>query len=204
MAFPGVIGGSIAVDATSPLMVLQFASAVKCAAGRLWIFRISAAKPFDRFAASIPRRLSLLGIEGIVANARALTSQLTTDPGSFDIIDRFTTLATCSTVLNWECCGKGRTPGWWSLDMLMRLGIGNNLQNVTINGSTATTVNGTTTNGTGGLLAQRTNIGTYERNQFTMVPELGARGLSGYSTPTSHYGLFAGLHGQCSPTRRSS
>ncbi|MEO8272244.1 MAG: BBP7 family outer membrane beta-barrel protein, partial [Aureliella sp.] len=45
---------------------------------------------------------------------------------------------------------------------------------VTINGSTSTTVNGTTTNATGGLLAQRTNIGSYERNQFTMVPELGA------------------------------
>ena len=30
------------------------------------------------------------------------------------------------------------------------------------------------TDRTGGLLAQRTNIGTYERNQFTMVPELGA------------------------------
>ena len=84
-----------------------------------------------------------------------LTSQLTTDPGSFNIIDRFDTRNLFNGVelgVLWQ----GRR-GWWSLDMLMRLGIGNNLQNVTINGSTATTVNGTTTNGTGGLLAQRTN-----------------------------------------------
>jgi hypothetical protein len=101
-----------------------------------------------------------------------LTSQVTADPGSFVITDRFET----QNLFNGAELGvlwQGRR-GWWSLDMLMRLGIGNMHQTVTIGGTTATTVNGTTTNSTGGLLAQRTNIGTYDQNRFTMVPELGA------------------------------
>lgn len=101
-----------------------------------------------------------------------LTSQVVNDPGSFVITDRFDT----RNLFNGAELGvlwQGRR-GWWSLDMLMRLGIGNVNQTVTISGTTATTINGTTTNHTGGLLAQRTNIGVYEQNRFTMVPELGA------------------------------
>jgi hypothetical protein len=54
------------------------------------------------------------------------------------------------------------------------MGLGNTLQTVTINGNTQTTQGGTVTNANGGLLAQRTNIGNYSRNQLGVVPELGA------------------------------
>lgn len=58
------------------------------------------------------------------------------------------------------------------LESMLRLAIGNNRQRVHIDGSTSITTAGTTETFPGGLLAQRTNIGSYRRDEFTMVPEL--------------------------------
>ena len=44
---------------------------------------------------------------------------------------------------------------------------------MSIAGSTSVTNGGTTNGFNGGLLAQQTNIGSYERKHFTMIPELG-------------------------------
>jgi hypothetical protein len=64
--------------------------------------------------------------------------------------------------------------GRWSLEMLMKLGLGNTHSRVVINGTTTTTVPDVGTDTfTGGLLAQQTNIGQYDRNHFTVIPELG-------------------------------
>ena len=173
VAYPSVIGGSMAVDATSRLdgAAVRFRRQMCCTEGCGYSSITCQTVPTaSRLDATIGYRFWELK-ESLQMQER-LTSQLTSDPGSFNIIDRFDT----RNLFNGAELGvlwQGRR-GWWSLDMLMRLGIGNNNQTVTINGSTATTVNNTTTNHVGGLLAQRTNIGSYERNQFTMVPELGA------------------------------
>lgn len=173
VAYPSVIGGSMAVDATSRLdgAAVRFRRQMCCTEGCGYSGITCQTVPTaSRLDATIGYRFWELK-ESLQMQER-LTSQLTSDPGSFNIIDRFDT----RNLFNGAELGvlwQGRR-GWWSLDMLMRLGIGNNNQTVTINGSTATTVNNTTTNHVGGLLAQRTNIGSYERNQFTMVPELGA------------------------------
>jgi hypothetical protein len=101
-----------------------------------------------------------------------LTSLVTNEPGAFNITDRFST----RNQFNGPELGvqwRGRK-GYWSLDLLMRLSLGNNHQTVNINGTSAVTENGTTTNYNGGMLAQRTNIGSYERDRFAVVPELGA------------------------------
>lgn len=69
------------------------------------------------------------------------------------------------------------TRGQFSLDLLMRLAVGSTHQSVLINGST--TISGSSVAGnnfqdaTGGLLAQRTNIGEYSRSRVAVVPELG-------------------------------
>jgi hypothetical protein len=64
--------------------------------------------------------------------------------------------------------------GRWSLEMLMKLGLGNTHSRVSINGMTTTTVpDAGTTTFPGGLLAQQTNIGQYNRDQFAVIPELG-------------------------------
>lgn len=62
----------------------------------------------------------------------------------------------------------------WSLEMLLKLGIGSTHSQVAIHGRTVTTVpdfDPVTTQG--GLLALPSNIGDYERDQFTVIPELG-------------------------------
>jgi hypothetical protein len=93
----------------------------------------------------------------------------TSPAGSFVINDAFRTrnqFNGAEVGVMWQ----GRR-GYWSLDTLLRLGLGNNRQTVVISGTTATN-NGTPQ--TGGLFAQRTNIGTYQRDQFSVAPELGA------------------------------
>jgi hypothetical protein len=116
-----------------------------------------------------------------------LTSLNTNNPGSFVLNDRFRTLNQFNGAeLGVQWAGRR---GYWSLDMLMRLGIGNTRQRVQIDGTTTTTQNGVTTAANGGLLAQRTNIGTYDRNQFGIAPELGA--TLGYQV-TQHLRLTAG------------
>ena len=173
VAFPGVIGGSMAVDATSRFdgaavrLRRQMCSTEGCGYSFLACQTVPTSSRLDT---TIGYRFWELR-ESLQMQER-LTSQLTNDPGSFNIVDRFDT----RNLFNGAELGvlwQGRR-GWWSLDLLMRLGIGNNNQTVTIDGSTATTINNNTTNASGGVLAQRTNMGTYERNQFTMVPELGA------------------------------
>jgi Putative beta barrel porin-7 (BBP7) len=59
------------------------------------------------------------------------------------------------------------------LESLLRVAVGNTTQQVRIRGNSSITENGVTENFPGGLLAQRTNIGNYERDELTMIPEVG-------------------------------
>ncbi len=59
------------------------------------------------------------------------------------------------------------------MESLMRVALGNNRQEAAIQGGTRITDNGVSADYVGGLLAQRTNIGSFSRKEFTMVPELG-------------------------------
>jgi len=61
----------------------------------------------------------------------------------------------------------------WKIDLLSKLAIGNTRHRVTIDGSTL--INGALQEPVGGLLAQSTNIGTYENDQLSVLPELGFR-----------------------------
>ncbi|TVP95486.1 MAG: hypothetical protein EA381_18755 [Planctomycetaceae bacterium] len=64
--------------------------------------------------------------------------------------------------------------GRWWFETSGRIALGNNSQTVTIAGETQLIEAGVPETFTGGLYAQRTNIGTYERSRFAVVPELGA------------------------------
>ena len=67
--------------------------------------------------------------------------------------------------------------GWkrWTLECLLRTGLGNVREEVTIAGNTVVTSNGINpVVYANGLLAQPTNAGTYSRDQFAVIPELGA------------------------------
>lgn len=79
----------------------------------------------------------------------------------------------------------------WSLEVLSKIALGNNHQVVDITGSTIITPfeGGPQIPYTGGLLAQRTNIGHYSRNEFAMIPEIGV--TLGYAL-TDHLQFKAG------------
>ncbi len=63
--------------------------------------------------------------------------------------------------------------GRWSLESVLKLGLGCTHSRVNIDGMTTTTVpGGGTTSFAGDLLAQETNIGQYSANHFAIVPEL--------------------------------
>jgi hypothetical protein len=62
-----------------------------------------------------------------------------------------------------------RTRGYWTFDALIRLGVGNTRQRVTIDGETS--INGAAAE-KGGLLAQNSNIGEYSRDEFSVLPQL--------------------------------
>jgi hypothetical protein len=61
-----------------------------------------------------------------------------------------------------------------SIELIGKIACGNTREVVYINGSNAVTAGGTTTTGVGGLLAQPTNIGTYRRDVFAVLPEANA------------------------------
>jgi hypothetical protein len=64
--------------------------------------------------------------------------------------------------------------GRWSTDILLKLAMGSTHSRAAIGGTTTTTVPGTrAVTYTGGILAQPTNIGTYDQNFFSLIPELG-------------------------------
>ena len=101
-----------------------------------------------------------------------LVSTDTLNPGTFDIVDRFDTRNQFNGFdIGWM---YRYTRGFWTYDCLLRMAIGNNRQTVTINGQT--TVNDPTEDPQvqtlpGGLLTQTSNIGTFRRNEFAVVPE---------------------------------
>jgi hypothetical protein len=61
----------------------------------------------------------------------------------------------------------------WSLDTLLKLGIGETHTDVLVNGWTTVNANATTVGYTGGQLALPSNMGNHTSDQFSMMPEIG-------------------------------
>ncbi|GIX00172.1 MAG: hypothetical protein KatS3mg111_3504 [Pirellulaceae bacterium] len=172
IAFPDVVTGSMAVDATTRLdgvavrLRKQLCGSQGCGYSWLCCAPVPTAARWDFTAGWRYWELD----DGLEMRER-LQMQDSNTPGSFDITDRFETrnqFQGAELGVLWQ----GRK-GLWSLDALMRVGIGNVHQTAWISGSTTIEENGVVSTYNTGVLAQRTNIGTYERDRFTMVPELG-------------------------------
>lgn len=105
------------------------------------------------------------------------SNHLVVDPASialgtrFDILDQFSAE---NEFHGAEVGLKGRfARGCWSLNALAKVGIGNLRQEVEIAGRTLTTPPGGSPTFSGrGFLAQPSNIGEREQNQFVFVPEV--------------------------------
>lgn len=64
--------------------------------------------------------------------------------------------------------------GCWSVEVLSKIALGNTRSEVDIRGNTVITpAGGAAQQFQGGILAQRTNIGNYQDDEFAVVPELG-------------------------------
>jgi hypothetical protein len=64
--------------------------------------------------------------------------------------------------------------GRWSVNFLAKVAMGNNHQTITINGQTVTTpVGGSTQTFDAGILAGGSNGGVYQRDIFTVIPQVG-------------------------------
>ena len=111
--------------------------------------------------------------ETLAISEPPITSLDSANPGTFNIQDRFDTDnefhgLDLGVVSEWE---NNR----WAIELTSRIAIGSTRQRVTINGSTTTSNNGASFTSSGGLLALDSNIGTYKRNRFGVLPELSAR-----------------------------
>jgi hypothetical protein len=171
VSYPGVVSGRVRSTATSKLdgSAVRFRRLLCCSSGCGFSLLRGPVPSQSRIDATLGWRF--LQLKETMGIQEDLTS-LTANQGSFVINDNFRTRNQFNGAeigVHW----MGRR-GYWSLDTLMRLGLGNTRQEVGINGTTLITQNGVTTNNNGGLLAQRTNSGTFVRNQFGVVPELGA------------------------------
>jgi hypothetical protein len=169
VSYPGLLEGTTSVTARTELH--SAAARLRYDFGRAnsptcldWKDRWS-----RRWAASIGYRYAQLD-EG-VAIREDLTDPVppTTD---FNIRDAFDTENNFhGTELALAC---ELEDGRWSVDLDARLSLGSHQQKVRIDGSTVITTLGIPDTYTGGLLAQTSNIGTYDRSRFSVIPELGA------------------------------
>ena len=94
------------------------------------------------------------------------------NPGDFNIRDAFVTHnefhgGEAGVVWEWD---RRR----FTFELEGRIALGTVQQDVFINGNTVVSNGGFSLSQTGGILAQRTNIGHYERNRFSVIPELSA------------------------------
>lgn len=185
VAFPDIISGNVRAVATSELVGAGFhvRNLRHCDEGCSKGLFCGCPDHFcSRTEAMFGYRF--LQLDESVQINESLTSLDNDAPGSFGIQDRFETRNQFNGFdLGWT---NRRTRGYWSLDTLIRIGIGNTRQTVRINGQT--TIDGVRQTG-GGLLAQTSNIGTYTQDEFTIVPEFGVN--IGYQL-SDHWRLFAG------------
>ncbi|WP_037226883.1 BBP7 family outer membrane beta-barrel protein [Rhodopirellula baltica] len=103
--------------------------------------------------------------------SETLESQLTAAPGTIVLNEAFRTSNEFDG-LQLGVVYQANLKRIW-LESLLRVAVGSTKQTVSINGNTSITESGVTDNYAGGLYAQRDNSGTFSRDEFTMVPEIG-------------------------------
>ncbi|MBC8351024.1 MAG: BBP7 family outer membrane beta-barrel protein [Planctomycetes bacterium] len=169
IAFPTVLSGTFNADAQGSLQ----SAGVRllwnlCQSGEpIWLDSVERTE--SRLDLLLGYRF--LRLDDSLQMREQLTSQLASDPGTFDITDSF---ATRNEFHGGEI-GLSRTESYrrWTLDALFKIGFGNARELVSINGSTTIDDGAGPQTFTGGLLAQRTNIGEFSRDRFALIPELG-------------------------------
>jgi hypothetical protein len=173
VAFPQVIAGRVGVAASNSLHSTGI--------------RLRRRMCCNTFGCSDPCSCGPLGFSSIdflfgyrylrLKDTLIITEDLTSldpdFPGQWDIYDRFETKNEFSGLELGTVWEGGRRR--WTWEVLTKLALGNVRQRVYIDGgTTATPLVGDSQDFTGGLLAQSSNMGSYRRDEFAMVPEISA------------------------------
>lgn len=102
-----------------------------------------------------------------------LNSLLIDEPGTIAISDRFATFNQFNG-LQFGIVHRATYHRAW-VESMLRVALGGNRQTVQIFGNRAITEDGVTDVVEGGLLTQPSNIGSFRRKEFVMVPEVGVK-----------------------------
>ncbi len=165
VSFPNVLAGTVTVDSRSNFI-----------GGGVNFIKNLCCTPCSRFDLLVGYHYMSLEDEiNIRENLTSLPGQPNVTPGTqFVVNDNFRT----SNTFNGVNIGVStdRRYSHWYLGARAGVALGNVHQQVDINGSTTITSPGFAPRTfSGGLLAQPSNIGTYERDRFAAIPWLGVR-----------------------------
>ncbi|MCC9643805.1 BBP7 family outer membrane beta-barrel protein [Rhodopirellula sp. JC740] len=171
VAFPNQLAGTVAVDVDSRLrgwgLHLRHLrrSDASCSQG---LFCGCPEHTCERFEYLVGfRQVELREGVRITEDLASIPTAPDTTVLQYDIFDDFRTRNQFNGLdLGWM---YKRTRGYWTFDALIRLGVGNTRQRVTIDGETS--IDGGAAQA-GGLLAQNSNIGEYSRDEFSVMPQL--------------------------------
>lgn len=168
ISFPGLVEGNIRVTSDTDLRSLLINGRVSlcpnCGGGHCMTCR--SPNRIDWIIGY--RRIELDDSLTIAENVNSL---LTSAPGTIALSESFRTSNEFNGLQLGIIHQRHFRRAW--LESMLRIAVGNNTQTVRINGSSTISEPGSVQTYPGGLLAQRTNIGNYERDQFVMIPELG-------------------------------
>lgn len=176
--FPGVVNGSIHVDANTSLWSISPRLRVNLACEKLGCNPCDpCCNPNNPCSVGGYRFDMLVGYRymNLQDDLTVRESLATVDPNNptyFRLRDEFNSSNDFHGVdvgFLWE-----GYKGPWSLELIGRVGFGNTSQELSIDGSTQTTNNGNSVSDRGALLALESNIGTYSADEFTVLPELSA------------------------------
>ncbi|WP_081613647.1 BBP7 family outer membrane beta-barrel protein [Rhodopirellula sallentina] len=165
--YPGLVDGSLAIRSDSDLrsfLIAGRASLCPTCGGNC-----VACRNTDRVDWIVGYRH--VRLEEGLSFSETLESLDVAAPGTVELSDRFSTRNEFNG-LQLGVAYQANLKRVW-LESLLRVAVGQNTQKVYINGQTAITEFGLTENYPGGLLAQQYNSGTYERDELTLIPEIG-------------------------------
>jgi hypothetical protein len=166
-SFPGVIRGTIAIDASSQYQSMGLAMRTLLACESFCNEQRTAYSRVDMITGY---RYMQLNDKLRIGEDLSTLDQLPLV--SFNTFDQFNThnqLHAIDVGANWQ-------GGWQrlSLDLTIKTALGLSRQEVDIQGGTVIAQTGSSTAYTGGLLALPSNIGLHSRDRFAVVPELSA------------------------------
>jgi hypothetical protein len=166
VAFPGVVSGRASVSETSSLLGtgiwLRNNLCCDCC------YRVDGTLGYRYL-----RMTDRLGIEENLTTAAANTAGVPAGT-VLNVADRFDTTNEFNGV-ELGLTGEFRR-SCWILDCTAKIALGENFSTLQINGATTVTTPGSApSTGTGGLLALPSNIGTFSKDRFAVVPELSLR-----------------------------